>query len=125
MKSITNILYLRDGVPSLAVTGEIVLSVNLVDIRLVNILTKRSLYIVKHINMIRLKTINCATNLTEDKAAFREPAVMPHHMCDPYDSQGADKGDHCNEDVETCRQFFVGSVRISDSQRDHLSMIFV
>ena len=47
--SITNIVYLRDGVPSLAVTGEIVLSVNLVDIRLVNILTKRSLYIVLHI----------------------------------------------------------------------------
>ena len=64
--SITNIVYLRDGVPSLAVTGEIVLSVNLVDIRLVNILIKRSLYIVLHI----LQTINCATNLTEGKAAI-------------------------------------------------------
>ena len=42
MKSITNIVYLRDGVPSLAVTGEIVLSVNLVDIRLINILTRSS-----------------------------------------------------------------------------------
>ena len=47
--SIMNIVYLRDGVPSLAVTGEIVLPVNLVDIRLVNILTKKSLYIVLHI----------------------------------------------------------------------------
>ena len=47
--SIMNIVYLRDGVPSLAVTGEIVLSVNLVDIRLVNILIKSSLYIVLHI----------------------------------------------------------------------------
>ena len=36
--SIRNIVYLRDGVPSLAITGEIVLSVNLVDIRLFNIL---------------------------------------------------------------------------------------
>ena len=57
-------------------------------------------------NTMRFKTINCTTNLTEGKAASREPAVMPHHMYDPYDSQGADKGDHCNEDVETCRQFF-------------------
>ena len=47
--SIMNIVYLRDGVPSLAVTGEIVLSVNLVDIRLFNILMKSSLYIELHI----------------------------------------------------------------------------
>ena len=40
--SMTNIVYLRDGVPSLAVTGEIVLPVNLVDIRLFNILTRSS-----------------------------------------------------------------------------------
>ena len=81
-------------------------------------------------NTMRFKTINCTTNLTEGKAASREPEVMPHHMYDPYDSQGADKGDHCNEDVETCRQFFVGSVRKSGipdirSQRDHVLMIFV
>ena len=62
--------------------------------------------------MIRLKTINCATNLTLGKAAFREPEVVPHQKA--CNGQGADKGDHCNEDVETCRQFlmidFDGSV---------------
>ena len=100
MKSITNIVYLRDGVPSLAVTGEIVLPVNLVDIRLFNILIKSSLKYCTTYNMIIVKTINCATNLTEGKAASREPEVVPRHMYDPYDSQSADKGDHCNEDVE-------------------------
>ena len=99
--SIMNIVYLRDGVPSLAVTGEIVLPVNLVDIRLFNILTKSIVYIVLH-NMIRFETINCATNLTQGKAAFREPEVVPHHMQKSCNGQSADKGDHCNEDVKTC-----------------------
>ena len=99
--SIMNIVYLRDGVPSLAVTGEIVLPVNLVDIRLFNILMKSSLYIVPH-NTIRFETINCATNFTQGKAAFREPEVVVHHVQKSYHSQSADKGDHCNEDVEPC-----------------------
>ena len=51
---------------------------------------------------MRLKTINCATNLTKGSAAIWKPAIMPHHMYDPYDSQGADKGDHRKEDVEPC-----------------------
>ena len=76
-------------------------------------------------NRIRFETINFLTNLTKGKAALGESAIMPNHMYDPYDSQGADKGDHCNEDVETCRQFFVGSVRITGRKRDHLLMIFV
>ena len=121
--SIMNIVYLRDGVPSLAVTGEIVLSVNLVDIRLFNNLIKSSLKYCTTYSMIIIKTINCATNLTLGKAAFREPEVVPHQKA--CNCQGADKGDYCNEDVETCRQFFVGSVRITGRKRDHLLMIFV
>ena len=101
MISITNVVNLRDGVPSLAVTGEIVLPVNLVDIRLFNILVKSSLFIVPH-NTIRFETINCATNLTQGKAAFREPDEVVPHMQKSCNGQSADKGDHCNEDVETC-----------------------
>ena len=53
-------------------------------------------------NPIRFKIINCATNLTKGRANGREPAIMPQHMYDPYDGQGADKGDHRKEDVEAC-----------------------
>ena len=49
-----------------------------------------------------MKTINFITNLTQGKAALGESAIMPNHMYDPYDSQGADKGDHRKEDVEAC-----------------------
>ena len=53
-------------------------------------------------NRIRFETINFLTNLTKGKAALGESAIMPHHMYDPYDSQGADKEDHRKEDVEAC-----------------------
>ena len=53
-------------------------------------------------NRIRFETINFLTNLTKGKAALGESAIMPNHMYDPYDSQGADKGDHCKEDVKAC-----------------------
>ena len=62
--SIMNIVYLRDGVPSLAVTGEIVLSVNLVDIRLINILTRSS-----EISYDRMQNNQLYNNLTRSSVS--------------------------------------------------------
>ena len=67
--SITNIVYLRDGVPSLAVTGEVVLPVNLVDIRLFNILIKTA-FILYHVTRLDSKQSIVQQTLRRAKQHF-------------------------------------------------------